>query len=60
MEYRDITEDEIRAYNYGIKQAQWQITKFMMGLDFNERGPAHEDIKISLKFIHEEIEKELK
>ena len=44
------------AYNAGIKQAQWQVTKAMMAVD-SEIPPK---TKRLLKFIHDEIEKELK
>lgn len=56
MKYRAITEDEKRIYNYGIKQAQWHITKAMMALN-REIPPKTKRI---LKFIHDEIEKEMK
>jgi len=56
VKYRAITEDEKRIYNYGIKQAQFHITKAMLALD-SEIPPK---TKRLLKFIYDEIEKELK
>lgn len=56
MKYCAITEDEKRIYNYGIKQAQWQITKAILAL---EDSIPHETKRL-LKIIHDNIEKELK
>lgn len=61
----NLTESEIFAFNTGLKQAQWQITKAMMslesidliGVDLELHGS---QIKQILKFIHDEIAKEMK
>ena len=52
----ELSDEEITAFNIGLKQAQWQITKAMLAAD-NEIPPKTKRI---LKFIHDEIEKELK
>lgn len=60
-----LSKKEIFAFNTGLKQAQWQITKAMMrlesidliGVDLELHG---NQIKQILKFIHDEIEKEMK
>ena len=56
MKYIPRTIEEINIYNYGIKQARWHITKAMLALD-SDIPPKTKRI---LKFIHDEIEKELK
>ena len=56
-------DQEIVAYNAGLKQAQWQITKAMMGLTVDEFIDGFfgvNDIRKLLKFIHDEIEGERK
>jgi hypothetical protein len=61
MEYRKITEEEIKAFNFGLKQAQWQITKAMLALTLElDVLYSVTDIKNLMKFIHDEIEKEKK
>lgn len=52
----NLSKKEIFAFNTGLGQAQWQITKAMMALDLH--GNAGKEIKTILKFIHDEIEKE--
>lgn len=46
------------AYNAGLKQAQWQVTKAMLGLSVTDS--LYQETKQLLKFIHDEIEKEMK
>ena len=61
MEYKKITEEEIKAFNIGLKQAQWQITKAMLALTLElDVLYSVTDIKNLMKFIHDEIEKEKK
>lgn len=49
------------TYNLGLKHAQWQITKAMLALS-SELGliMTYFDVHKLLKFIHDEIEKEIK
>lgn len=54
----NLTKEEIFAYNAGLKQAQWQVTKAMLALDLD--GKIKKEIRTILKFIYDEIEKELK
>jgi hypothetical protein len=49
---------EIFAYNDGLKRSQSIITKTMLAMKFN--GDLTEEIKSILRFMHDEIEKELK
>ena len=51
-------EAERFAYNTGLKQAQWQVTKAMLALSYNDI--LYAETKRLLKFIHDEIEKEMK
>lgn len=53
-----MTNEEIFAYNTGLKQAQWQITKAMLALSYEDI--LYDETKQLLKFIHDEIEKEKK
>lgn len=55
----NLSKEEIFAYNAGLKQASYQLTKAMMALEIDEIF-AINDIKRLLKFIHDEIEKEKK
>lgn len=54
----NLTEEEINAFNIGLKQAQWQITKALLGLGTTDVLDAR--TKRILKFIYDEIEKEKK
>ncbi len=45
-------------YNAGLKQAQWQVTKAMLALSVTDG--LYAETKRLLKFIYDEIEKELK
>lgn len=58
---RKISEEEIFAFNAGLEQAKWQITKAMMALNIElDVLYSVTDIKNIMKFIHDEIEKEKK
>lgn len=54
----NLSKAEIFAYNAGLNQAKWQITKAMLAMEYNDDMTAR--IKSLLKFIHDEIEKEKK
>lgn len=54
----NLSKEEIFAYNTGLEQAKWKITKAMMSMDFNHILTP--EVKRLLKFIYDEIEKEKK
>ncbi len=56
----NLSKEEIFAFNVGLKQAQWQITKAMLALSLSFDICDIPEIKRLLKFIHDEIEKEKK
>lgn len=53
-----MTDDERLAFNLGLSQAQWQVSKAMMGLSYTR--VLDKETKQLLKFIYDEIEKEKK
>ena len=50
---------EIFAFNTGLRQAQWQISKAMMALKIDVSLSPFE-VRELLKFMYDEIEKEMK
>jgi hypothetical protein len=58
MESKSMNKKEINAYNAGIITAQHQITKAMLALQYN--NDIDENIRNLLRFIYDELEKELK
>jgi hypothetical protein len=66
VESMQMTEQELEnlqifCFNTGLKQAQWQVTKAMFALDvFDLAIEDKEKVKVLLKFIRDEIGKEMK